>query len=72
METQTTLVWTESRVELNAITTVDLGLELIVLPNDAELNDTLWDGDDLEGGLVLGMLLEERGVLEGGSKLCEN
>ncbi len=69
VETETTLVGTEGRVELNTVSTVDLSLEVVVLPDNAELDDTLGDGDDLEGGAVLGVLLEEGGVLKGGDKL---
>jgi hypothetical protein len=54
---------------LNAEASVDLGLALIVLPDDAELDDSLWDGGDSESGFVFWVLLEERGVLEGGDKL---
>ena len=70
VETETTLVGTESRVELHTVALVDLTLALVVLPDDAELDDALRDGGDLEGLLVLGVLLEEGGVLEGGDKLC--
>lgn len=69
VETETTLVWAESTVELDTVGAVDLGLELVVFPDDAELDDTLWDGDDLQGGLVFGVLLEEGGVLEGRGQL---
>ena len=37
-----------------------MGPALVVLPNDAELNDALGDLDDFESGLVLGMSLNER------------
>lgn len=69
VETETTLVWAESTVELDTVGAVDLGLEVVVFPDDAELDDTLWDGDDLQGGLVFGVLLEEGGVLEGRGQL---
>ena len=69
VETETALVWAEGAVELDTIALVDLWLEVVVLPNDAELDDALWDGNNLEGGLVLWVLLEERGVLEGGCEL---
>jgi hypothetical protein len=70
VETETTLVWAESRVELHTVALVDLALALVVLPDDAELDDALRDRGDLEGLLVLGVLLEEGGVLKGGDKLC--
>jgi predicted RNA-binding protein associated with RNAse of E/G family len=59
VETETSLVWAEGRVELDSVTTVDLWLKVIILPDNTELDDALWDGDDLEGGLVFGVLLEE-------------
>jgi hypothetical protein len=48
---------------------VDLDLALVVLPYYAELDDALRDGDDFESIAVLGVLLEERAVFEGGGKL---
>lgn len=69
MQTETTLVGAQGRVELHTISTVDLNLALVVLPHDAELDDALGDGDDLECGAVLGVLLEKGGGLEGRSKL---
>jgi hypothetical protein len=70
VETETALVWTEGRVELDSVTTVDLWLSLVVLPDNAELNDALWDRGNGERLSVLWVLLEERGVLEGGCELC--
>lgn len=70
VKSETTLVWAEGRVELDTITTVHLEVAIVVLPDDAELDDTLGDGDDLEGGAVLGVLLEEGAVLEGVVELC--
>ena len=70
VKTETTLVRTESRVVLDAVTTVDLDLTLVVLPDNTELDDTLGDGGDLESTLVLWVLLEQRAVLEGRCELC--
>ncbi len=70
MESQTTLEGTESRVELDTVTAVDADLALVIFPDDAELDDTLGDGDDLEGGLVFGVLLEEGAVVESAGELC--
>lgn len=70
VEAETALVGTESRVELHTVTLVDLALALVVLPDDAELNDTLRDGGNLECLLVLGVLLEEGRGLKGGDELC--
>ena len=71
VESETTLVWTKSRVELHTVSAVDLSLEFVVLPHNSELDDSLWDGNDLEGSLVFGLLFEEGGVFEGGDKLCK-
>lgn len=71
VETETTLVGTEGRVELHTVTLVNLALALVVLPDDAELDDALGDGGNLEGLLVLGVLLKEGGGLKGGDELYE-
>jgi len=47
MESETTLVRTKGRVELNTVAAVDLENAVIVLPDDTELDDTLGDGGDL-------------------------
>ena len=49
---------------MDSISAVDLYLSLVVFPSDTELNDTFWDGGNLKGFLVLGVLLEERGIFE--------
>ena len=54
---------------LDAESSVDLRLALVVLPDDAELDNTLRNGGNLEGGTVLGVLLEEGAVLKGADKL---
>lgn len=71
VETETSLVGTESRVVLNTEATVDLNLALVVLPDNTELDDTLWDGGDLKCAPVLGVLLEQRAVLEGRGELWD-
>jgi hypothetical protein len=70
VQSETTLVWAEGGIELHTVATVDLDLVLVVLPDDAELDDTLRDGDDFEGDLVFGVLFEESAVFEGGDQLC--
>lgn len=45
-------------------------LAFVIFPDDTELNNTLGNGDDLEGFAVLGLLLEKSGVLESGGELC--
>jgi hypothetical protein len=69
MESQTTFIWAECRVELDAISAIDLRLELIIFPDDTELNDSLGNCDDLQSFLVLGVLFEKRGMFEGGGQL---
>jgi hypothetical protein len=69
VESETTLVRTKGGVELYSVSAVDLALALVIFPDDTELDDTLGDGGDLEGLLVLGVLLEEGGVLEGRDQL---
>lgn len=69
VETKTSLIGAKGGVELDSVTTVDLWLELVIFPDNTELDDALWDGDNLKGSLVFGVLLEERGVLKGGGQL---
>lgn len=59
MESQTTLVGAESRVELNSVSTVDLEIALVILPSDTELDNTLGDGDDGQSSLEIWRSLEE-------------
>lgn len=70
MQPETALVGAEGRVELHAVPAVDLEGAVVVLPDDAELDHALGDGDDLEGDLVFGVLLEEGRVLECAGELC--
>ena len=69
MQAETTLVRTESRVELHTVALVDLALARVIFPDDAELDDTLGDGDNFEGLPVLRVLLEKSGRLKGGDEL---
>lgn len=69
VQAQAALVRPQGRVELHAVAAVDAQAALVVLPGDAELDDALGDGGDLEGGAVLGVLLEEGAVLEGAGEL---
>ncbi len=66
MESETALVRSQGRVELDPEAAVHLHHILVVLPHDAELHHALGDGGDGEGGLVFGVLGEEGGVGEGG------
>lgn len=70
MEAQAALVRAEGRVELDAVPAVDLEDAFVVLPDDAELDDAFGDGHDAQRGPVLGVLLEQRAVLERGRELC--
>jgi hypothetical protein len=54
---------------LDAISAVDLGLKLVIFPDDTELDDPLGNRNDLESFLVFRVLFEERGMLEGGGQL---
>ena len=65
VETKSSLVGTESGVKLDTESTVDLHLALVVLPGDAELDDTLGDGDDGKASLQFGRHLEELRGLKG-------
>jgi hypothetical protein len=46
METESPLVRAEGRVELDTITALDMWLSMVVLPDNAELDDSLWDLKD--------------------------
>lgn len=70
VEAQAALVGAQRGVELDAVAAVDLEVALVVLPGDAELDDALGDRHDLQRRLVLGVLLEERAVLERAHELC--
>ena len=70
MEPETSLVRTESRVELDSVASVHLDFTLVGFPCYSELNDTLWDGGNFERLLVFWVLLEEAAVLECGGQLC--
>lgn len=69
VQSQTTLVGTKSRVELNTVAPVHLEVAGVIVPDDAELDDALGDGGDLEGSPVLRELLEQGAVLESARKL---
>ena len=68
MEAQPAFVRPEGAVELHAEAAAHLHLALVVLPGDAELDDALGDGGDLEGFAVFGVGLEEGAVFEGGGE----
>lgn len=70
VEPQPALVRAQGRVVLDAVAAVDLEVAIVVLPRDAELDDALGDRHDPQRRLVLGVLLEQRAVLEGDGELC--
>jgi hypothetical protein len=49
MEAESSLVRTEGGVELDTITALDMWLSMVVFPDDAELDDSLWDLKDRSG-----------------------
>ena len=69
MEAKTALVRAKRRVELHTISTIDLDLALVVLPDDSKLDDPLGNSSYLKRFLVLWILLEKGGVFEGRCKL---
>jgi len=69
MEAETALVGAESRVELHTVALVNLAHALVVLPDNAELDDALRDRGNFESLLVLRVLLKKGGGVEGGDKL---
>ena len=70
METEAAFIGPKGGIELDSIAPVDLDLVLVILPDNAELDDSFGDGGDLEGFFVVGVLLEEGRVLEGRDELC--
>jgi hypothetical protein len=68
VEAEAALIGTQSRVELNAETAVDLEGTAVILPDDTEVDDALGDSGDLQGGSVLGVLSEKGRVLESRSQ----
>lgn len=69
VKSQTALVRAQSRVELYAVTTVDLDLVLVVFPYHAKLDDSFRDSGNFEGGLKFWVLLEKGGIFKRGGEL---
>lgn len=65
VKAETSFVGAQGGVELHTVSSIDLHLSLVVLPDHPELNDSFGDGSDFECSLVFGVLLEEGGILEG-------
>jgi hypothetical protein len=72
MEAEAALVWAKGRVELDAVPAIELEVALVVLPNDAELDDALGNRDDGQSSLELWVLLKERAIFERAGELCNN
>lgn len=64
METESSFIWSQSRVELHPVTPIDLHFSLVVLPDHTELYYALRNRSNLQSLLVFRIFLEERGVLE--------
>ena len=64
METKSSFIWSQSRVELHSVAPVDLYFSLVVLPDDTELYNAFRDRSNLQSLLIFRIFLEERGVLE--------
>lgn len=65
MESQSSLIRTQSRVKLYSVTSVDLRFVLVIFPDNTELNYTFGNGNNLEGGFEFRVGLEEGAVFEG-------
>ena len=48
METDSSLVWADSRVELHSISGICLNLAIVIHPSNLECKDTLWFYDSLD------------------------
>lgn len=68
MEPQAALVRAQGRVELDAVPAVHLQVAGVILPDDAELDDSFGDRDHLESGPVFGVFLKQCAVLERADK----
>ncbi|KAH3663997.1 hypothetical protein OGAPHI_004711 [Ogataea philodendri] len=52
VQSQTSLVWAESRVELHSVTSVNVHHSLVILPGDSELDDSLWNRNNRNDSLA--------------------
>lgn len=46
MKPKTALIGSQSRVELHTVSSIDLKLVLVILPDNTKLDDTFRDGGD--------------------------
>jgi hypothetical protein len=60
VESETSFVRSQSRVVLDTETSVDLNIASVVLPDNTELYDTLWNLNDVESFLILWVGFDER------------
>lgn len=59
VEAQATFVGAKGRVELYTVALLNLALALVILPDNAELDDALGHGHDFKSLLILWILLEK-------------
>lgn len=64
MESESSFVWSQSRVELHAVAPIDLHFSLVVLPDHTKLYYAFGNRGNLQSLLVFRVFREERGVLE--------
>ena len=48
MKTQSTLIWPDGTVKLDAESTVDVDVAIVVCPGNSELNKALWLDESLD------------------------
>lgn len=59
MQSKTTLVRTEGRVELNTVAYVDFDFTVVIFPWNTELDNTLRDLNDTQSSFVFWLLFEK-------------
>lgn len=64
MESESTLVWSQGRVELHTVSPIDLDLAFVIFPHDTELNDPFRNRYNLQSCLVFWVLGKEGGIFE--------
>ena len=69
VKAKTAFIWSQGRVELHTVPSIDLDLVFVIFPDNTELNHAFGNSSDFKGLSVFRVLLEERGVLERPDKL---
>lgn len=64
METESSFVWSQSRVELHPVTPIDLHFSLVVFPDHTKLYHALRNRGNLQSFLVFRIFLKERRILK--------